>query len=171
MGRSRAGEAQPAGSVVRASGGKTNCSVTIRQAYEHFLREHRIQKVGYGYCKSIEVEILRFVEFCEMNSVFTFDSLLTDVTKLTEYKETWSTYYPSSGTQEGVQKRLRKFLRFAHNAGWLARVPAMRAVSVNEPPTMPLTDEEYDNLLTAIPEAVKNGSGQRLRGIILLMRW
>jgi hypothetical protein len=53
--------------------------------------------------------------------------------------------------RHACQGALAPFLRYCYEAQWLIRVPSLLKIKVDEPPTMPLTAEEYDGLLKAIP--------------------
>ena len=84
---------------------------------------------------------------------------------MTDYRGTWTETYPSSITRAWVEKRLRGFLRYCVDAGWLDRVPKLTAIKMDEPPTMPLTEVEYQALLAAVPLGFPNGLGKRLRAL------
>jgi integrase/recombinase XerD len=71
-----------------------------------------------------------------------------------------------------VRERCRAFLRYSCEAQWLIRVPALPKIKVDEPPTMPLTAEEYARLLKAIPATFPDKERQdKVRALIQLMRW
>jgi integrase len=70
-----------------------------------------------------------------------------------------------------VQKRLKGFLKFCVYSEWLKQVPKLAPVKVTEPPTQPVTDDEYKAVLAAVPTVFPNGRGKKIRGIIQLMRW
>jgi integrase len=63
-----------------------------------------------------------------------------------------------------MQLYLRVFLNFCHDAGWLTKVPKLDPIKIDEPPTTPLTDAEYEKVLGA-------AKTKRVRAIIQLMRW
>jgi integrase len=70
---------------------------------------------------------------------------------------------------------LRRFLRFCHNSEWLERVPSLSAIIVDEPPTMPLSSEEYTKLLAEIPKTFatgkfETGKAARAHALVQLMR-
>jgi integrase/recombinase XerD len=142
---------------------------TIRTAYEDFLVAKKVKEISTEAYKKYEREILRFVVFCEHRNIFTLEAL--DITLLTAYKATWPKLYPSSATRALVQQLLRVFLNYCHGAGWITRVPKMDAVKIDQPPTLPLTEKEYERLLAAVPLEFTNGTAGRVRAIIQLMRW
>lgn len=49
-----------------------------------------------------------------------------------------------------VRERLRSFLRYCYEAEWLEQIPALPKIKVEQPPTMPLTEGEYNRLLDAL---------------------
>ena len=79
-------------------------------------------------------------------------------------------------TRAQVQGRTKHFLRFCHDSGWLDRVPRMSRIHVDEAPTLPLTDKEYERLLAQIPAAFSRRNYPRdksakVRALVQLMRW
>ena len=79
--------------------------------------------------------------------------------------------YPSTTTRSKVQERLRGFLRYCYNAQLIERIPQLSAIKIDEAPTMPLTDDEYDRLLKAIPGEFEGKKAQRVHALIQLMRY
>ena len=54
----------------------------------------------------------------------------------------------------------------------MERIPALPKIAVGEPPTMPLTEDEYAELLDAIATVHKDPERQRrVRALFQLMRW
>jgi integrase len=118
--------------------------------------------------KKYERELARLNSFLENRSKF-FPS---DITKelLTEYRATWDDVYPSSATRQQVQARVRRFLRFCHDAGYLERIPRLSAIKVDVPPTMPLSTTEYTKLLATVPKQFSGEKAKRVCALIQLMR-
>jgi len=142
---------------------------TIRAASDSYIRSKEVQEIAAAGLRQYKLELGRFVTFCEGRGIFTFGRL--DFAALIEYKATWPALYPASSTRFLVQARLSGFLKFCVNAGWLARVPGrLTPVKVTSAPTMPLSAEEYTNLLAAVPQELTNGTAARVRAIIQLMR-
>lgn len=142
---------------------------TIRSAYDSFLVKKEVKGIADGTQQKYKSQLLRFVTFCEGRGVFTLEAL--DTLLLTDYKATWPKLYPSSHTRHVVQLRLRVFLNYCHDAGWLTRLPKLDTIKVDEPPTLPLTPKEYERLLAAVPVEFTNGTAGRVRAVIQLMRW
>lgn len=91
---------------------------TIDGAVDLFLLEKKTEGVKGGVYKKYDRELHRLASFMEARSKF----FPADMTKelLTEYRATWDELYPSSATRQQVQARVRRFLRFCHDAGWSA---------------------------------------------------
>lgn len=142
---------------------------TIRRAVELFLSDKKTQGTDEDFVKRYEREFERFVDFMEQRSVF-FPADM-QVEHLTEFRMTWEQWYKSSITKSKCQERLRAFFRYCHNARMIDRIPRMSAIKIVEPPTMPLTDEEYQRLLSFVPKVFEDSRKiQRVHGLIQLMR-
>ena len=151
---------------------------TLERAYRLFLSEKDTEGVSRDVYKKYDREIGRFVKFCEGHGKF----YPSDINKelMTEFRAGWEADYPSSATRQMVQARLKQFLRYCQEAGWMHRVPKFKAIKVDVAPTMPLTKEEYQQLLDSIPSlfaVVQNGKrtfdvekASRVRALIQLMR-
>ena len=135
---------------------------TLTDAREAFLKAKTVKRVSPGTLSRYGLETQRLVTFCERRGVFTVEGL--DLELMTDYKATWPERYPSTTTQHLVQLCVRVFLNYCHAAGWLTRVPKLDPIKVDEPPTTPLTDQEYARVLGA-------AKTKRARAIIQLMRW
>jgi len=129
-----------------------------------FIQSKETQKVQPDTLSKYRLQLGRLVSFCENSGVFTVQGITLDL--LVKFRGTWTNLYESSYTQSVVQKRLRVFLRFCYDTGWLAKVPRLSPIKTEEPPTMPLTDEEYSRILKAIPS-----DNPKLRALVQLMRW
>ena len=141
---------------------------TIANAIELFLMERKTAGLNASVVKKYERELERFRQFFEARSKF-FPADISLET-LVQYRGTWDDLYPSSLTRQQVQTRLRRFLRFCHNGGWLERVPILSAITADEPPTMPLSPAEYTKLLAEIPKKFEGDKAARVRALVQLMR-
>jgi integrase/recombinase XerD len=141
---------------------------TVARAVELFLLEKRTEGINGGVLKKYERELERLKAFSEARSKF----FPADIDKelLTEYRATWDALYPSSATRQQVQARVRRFLRFCHEAGWIERLPKLSPIKVDEPPTLPLSQAEYNQLLATVPKTFEAAKAQRVRALIQLMR-
>jgi integrase len=146
----------------RVSEKRATDAKTLTEARDAFLKGKRVKKISPGMLSRHGLETQRLITFCESRRAFTVAGL--DLELLTDYKATWPELYPSTNTQHVVQLCLRVFLNYCHQAGWLTKVPKLDPVKIDEPPTTPLTDAEYEKVLGA-------AKTKRVRAIIQLMRW
>ena len=141
---------------------------TIADAVELFLTAKRTDGLQREGVKKLERELRRFEQFLAERGKY-FPSEI-DLETLIEYRASWEEQYPSSATRSQVQARLRRFLRFCIEAGWLDRVPKLSAIKVDEPPTMALSEKEYAKLLETIPKVFQGEKAARVRALVQLMR-
>jgi integrase/recombinase XerD len=147
-----------------------------------FIKDKKIQGVTPGVIKKYTLELDRLNQFCERKSVYTVQGITREL--LTDFCATWETYYPSSYTRSKVRERCRSFLRYCYECKWLERIPLLPKITVDEPPTMPLSADEYERLLDAIhianprrwdgrmsSQALTANTRARIRALFQLMRW
>jgi integrase/recombinase XerD len=141
---------------------------TIERTVELFVSDKRSQGVSADVMGKYERELERLKEFMGSRSKFFPHEI--GLADLTEFRAGWSEIYPSSMTRSKVQERLRGFLRYCHASNLIARVPILSAIKVTTSPTLPLTDEQYEAILDAIPKKFKPMKAQRVRAFVRLMR-
>lgn len=142
---------------------------TIKDCIASFVASKGSQKLTAPLVARYKRELERMESFLAMRGVLHPNQVTLD--HLYAFRNAWDALYPSTLTQQKAQERLRGFLRYCHNAGHMDRIPQLSAIKVDEPPTMPLTDEEYKKLLAAIPEKFKDAKqAARVRALIQLMR-
>lgn len=141
---------------------------TIERAVELFISDKKSQGLSDDVLRKYERELGRLVEFMAKRSRFFPHEL--DLENLTEFRAGWVKAYPSSTTRSKVQERLRGFLRYCHNAGMIDRIPRLSPIKVSEPPTMPLSDSEYQKLLKAVTKEFAGIKAERTYALIQLMR-
>jgi integrase/recombinase XerD len=91
---------------------------------------------------------------------------------LEEFGAPWAADYPSTQTRAAVQPRLKGFLRFCHDARWLSHVSRLSPIKVDEPPTPPLSDKQFENLLGQVPETFPDSAkATKARALVRLMRY
>ena len=145
---------------------------TVRQALESFIRDKEGQNLDGSVLGKYRRELGRLVEFSEHRGKFYLPEL--SLPDLTEFRSSWESDYPSSITRQKVQERLRAFFRYALNAGFIQRNPAvaMSPIKATQSPTLPLTDDQFNKLLSAIPEAFPDATkAARIRALIRCMRY
>src|ERR1035437_6260751 len=154
----------------------------VSEAIDLFITDKKVQGVSAGVVSRYKSELGRFQAYCEKENVFTVARITRE--PLTGYAATWEEHYPSSNTRASVRERLRSFLRYCFEGRWLDRIPAVPKVEVDEPPTLPLTQEEYAHVLATIDSVrplrfdakgvtrlLSPETKTRLRALIQLMRW
>ena len=143
---------------------------TIEQAVQVFLQDKKVQGVTAGVLGKYTRELDRLRDYCERSGVFTVQGMTRVL--LMGFCGTWETTYPSSYTRSKVRERCRGFLRYCFESQWITRVPALPKMKVDEPPTLPLTADEYTRLLDAASKVVgRPAQCARVRALFQLMRW
>jgi len=152
---------------------KPSQGFSLEEAIKLFRADKENQGVTDTVKGKYERELDRLRTFCEKESVFTVQRLTREL--LISYTATWPELYPSTATRYQVQARLKHFLRFCLDSGWLDRAPKLTPIRVDEAPTLPLTDKEYARLLKAIPTAFGSpypkDKPAKVRALVQLMRW
>jgi len=144
----------------------------VRQAIETFLQDKQGQNLNAGVLGKYRRELGRFREFCEQRQTFYIAEV--GLPDLTEFRLSWESEYPSSITRQKVQERLRGFFRYALNAGFIQRNPAvaMSTIKAEQAPTLPLTPDQFNGLLEAIPKAFPDATkAARIHALIRCMRY
>jgi integrase/recombinase XerD len=143
---------------------------TVSQAVEIFLTRKRTENVSDGVLKKYKRELDRLSAFCSARGKMFPEAL--SLLLLEEFRKTWATEYPSSQTRSCVQQRLKGFLRFCHDARLLSHIPKLSPIKVDEPPTLPLTDKQFTDLVEKIPVVFLDSSKQRkVRALVRMMRY
>jgi site-specific recombinase XerD len=142
----------------------------IQESIDVFLQDKKVQGVTSGVLGKYTRELDRLREYSERHNVFTVQGITREL--LTAFCGTWEAAYPSSYTRSKVRERVRSFLRFCFEAQWLARVPALPKMKVDEPPTLPLSADEYTRLLDAVyGQIADRAQADRVHALFQLMRW
>ena len=141
---------------------------TIQQAIDLFVSLKTSEGLGPNVLKKYIRELGRLLQFMDKRMAFH----VTDISleRLTEYRGKWTEQYPSSTTRQKVQERLKTFLRYCFDAQWLDRVPHLSAIHVDEPPTLPLTDQEYKTLLAQCSKEFQPVKAKKIHALIQCMR-
>jgi integrase/recombinase XerD len=142
---------------------------TVQAAIDVFLKDKQVQGVTASVMGKYKRELDRLREYCEAKRVFTLQGVTREV--LTDFCATWPEVYPSSYTRSKVRERVRSFLRYCYEAQWLPRIPTLPKIKIEEPPTLPLSEEEYKRLLGAIPSTVTEAMRDKVHALIQLMRF
>ena len=141
---------------------------TIEQAINLFVSDKRSQGVHGEVLKKYERELNRLREFMAKRSKFFPNEI--GVNDLTEFRAGWNALYPSSTTRSKVQERLRGFLRYCFTSNLITRIPILSPIQVTTPPTLPLTEAQYKELLDVIPNEFSETKARRVHALVRLMR-
>jgi integrase/recombinase XerD len=153
----------PLGEAVPANDAKT-----LAQAVELFLADKNSQGLNPGVIKKYERELQRLQEFLAKHSKFLAREITLD--DLIKFRASWNDLYPSSMTRQKVQERLRSFLRYCYESGSLERLPRLSPIKVDAPPTLPLTEKEYSELLAQCPKVFNPEKAKKVHALVRLMR-
>jgi integrase/recombinase XerD len=141
---------------------------TISKAIELFLISKRNEDVSEPVLKKYERELERLNAFMEKHDKF-FPGEITSE-DLTKFQAGWAKLYPSSQTRSRVLTRYRAFLRFCVRQDWITKLPHFDKVRLSEVPTLPLSSEQYTEVLKVIPETFAAEKAARVRALVQLMR-
>jgi integrase/recombinase XerD len=141
---------------------------TIQQAIELFVNFKTSEGLDSNVLKKYIRELDRLRQFMDKRMAFHVAEISLE--HLTEYRGKWIEPYPSSTTRQKVQERLLTFLRYCYDARWLDRVPHLSAIHVDEPPTLPLTDQEYKKLLAQCSKEFQTEKAKKVHALIQCMR-
>lgn len=153
---------------------KSASGFSLAEAIKLFQADKENQGVTDAVKGKYKRELDRLRMFCEAHAVFTVQAIAREL--LIGYAATWPDLYGSTMTRYQVQARLKHFLRFCLDSGWLDRVPKLTRIRVDQPATLPLTEKEYAALLKAIPVTFgqppfAKDKAAKVRALIQLMRW
>jgi integrase/recombinase XerD len=151
---------------------KTDAANGLQAAIDVFLQDKKVQDISSGVLEKYRRELERLKVFCEKRGAYTVQALTREL--LTAFAGKWEEAYPSSTTRAKVRERLRSFLRYCYEAQWLPRIPQVPKIKIDEPPTMPLTAEEYKRLLDAVYSVEARWSWdtrRKIHALFQLMRW
>ncbi len=147
---------------------EAKAGTTIEQAINLFVSDKRSQGVSADVLKKYERELDRLKEFMAKRSKFFPHEI--SVADLTEFRAGWKDRYPSSTTRSKVQERVRGFLGYCLASNLLTLIPILSPIQVTTPPTLPLDDAQYEELLAVIPNEFYETKARRVRALIRLMR-
>jgi len=142
---------------------------TVQNAIDVFLQDKKVQGVTASVMGKYTRELARLREYCERNNAYTVQGITREL--LTGFCATWPDLYPSSYTRAKVRERVRSFLRYCYEVQWLARIPALPKMKIEEPPTLPLSEAEYTRLLKAVKNTITEDRQAPVHALIQLMRW
>ncbi len=140
---------------------------TISEAVAKFLSDAKARSLEESSLKKYRnVLEAHLLAFCDKKGLRDLRHLTVDV--LRELRAGWTL---APRTQQKTLETLRAFLRFCEAADWIEKNPATRIKppKVEDTPTLPLSDDDVQKLLTACRRY--RGNGRRLRAMVLLLRY
>jgi integrase/recombinase XerD len=159
-------ETEGAASEVEVSGPKT-----IQQCADSFVAEKESGEADHSYVRKFRSELGMMAHWLAARGIVK-PKALESRDLLIEWRNTWKSHWVSSNTRIKVQERLRAFLRYLFDAGHISKVPKLSTIKCEEPPTFPLTPEQYQRLLGAIPATFKSRQQQaRMHALAGLQRY
>ncbi|HZP06749.1 MAG TPA: tyrosine-type recombinase/integrase [Terracidiphilus sp.] len=141
----------------------------IAEAVASFLEEKRVRNISKTVQQTYALELARLQSFCNAAGVYHCQSITREL--LTSFCATWPDFYKSSYTRFRVRERLQGFIKFCYDSEWMRRKLPLPQMTIDEPPTMPLTPDEFDRLLAGVNVLDDEVDRKRLRSLFLLMRW
>ena len=141
-------------------------STTVREAVGAYLADKRAQQLSPDTLKKLELIFKKqLLSWCDAHEVINIEQL--DLNKLREWRSTWKDGPLASKKK---QERVIGFLHFCQSSGWITSNPArqLSRIKVIQKPTDYFTDNEMNRILEATHHI---RFGDRLRALILLMRW
>jgi integrase len=143
---------------------------TISQAVEKYLADAASRHLAEETVrKRRELLVGKLLPFCDHRGYQQLAHL--DVDLLRTFRASWS-YAPRSARNR--LEYLRSFFRFCHDAGWIARNPALavKGSKVEHTPTLPFDDLEMERILVAARKLSTWGSyGPKIEPMTLLLRY
>src|ERR1035437_231735 len=152
-----------------------NTPKTVEEAVALFIADKKVQGLTPDLIKKYKLWLGRLQAYCESEGVFTVQGITREI--VTGFCADWPELYPSTYTRAKLRERYKSFLRYCFEAQWLESVPVWPKFKIEEPPTLPLSPEEYARLLDTVHTvcAVRKREGAywtaRVRGLFQLMRW
>lgn len=140
---------------------------TIREAVDKFFADCEARNLGWEpmrkYRHLLEDRLLSWTEKKGLNNLRQLS-----VDSLRQFRQSWSDS-PLYATKN--LERVRAFLRFCHQAGWIKQNPAVsvKAPKVTHSPTLPFSREEMKRILAACGEY--GGNKDRIKAFVLTMRY
>jgi integrase len=148
--------------------------VTVKDAVESFLKDANARNVSLGSIKNLRIvleDLKRFADAKGLKAIgqFTMQDVLA-------FREGW-TFQPVTALKKF--ERLRSFFRFVQSCGWIKVNPCeqVKPPRVDQTPTLPFTDEEYQQILAAcdqLPDNYRRLGGpnaKRMKALVLLLRY
>lgn len=142
--------------------------VTIAQATDSFLADAKARELREPTLYKYRLLFRRLQTFADGRGLRLISELNLDT--LREFRNSWPDHNLAALKK---LERLRAFLRFAHDSGWIADNSARKIKNpkITQPPTMPLSKEEVSKIIAACFDYPDRANAVRLRALVLLLRY
>jgi integrase/recombinase XerD len=148
--------------------------VTIEQACDDFLEDAKARKLREPTLYKYRLLFRQMREFAAEQGLRFLKEF--DLAMLRKFRAVWSDGNISASRK---LERLRAFMRFAQESGWVSENPAckLKKPIVTEVPTLPFSREEMTDILAACNQYRDNygrtgqANAQRLRALVLVLRY
>lgn len=140
---------------------------TISKAVEKYLSDCEARHLGWEAMRKYRHLLEdRFLPWCEHKGLRNLRQI--DVDALRQFRQSWSDS-PVYATKN--LERIRAFLRFCHQAGWIKQNPALavKPPKVTQTPTLPFSRDEMKRILEACGKYA--GNQDRMKAFVLTMRY
>lgn len=140
---------------------------TVRDAIMKFLADCEARQLGWEAMRKYRHLLEdRLLGWCDSKGLSNLRQLTVDA--LRQFRQSWkdSPLYAAKNLE-----RLRAFLRFCQQAGWIKQNPAtsVKPPKVTQCPTLPFSRDEMKQILKGCDDY--RGNQERMRAFVLTMRY
>jgi len=140
---------------------------TVREAITKFLADCEARQLGWEAMRKYRHLLEdRLLGWCDSKGLSNLRQLTVDT--LRQFRQSWkdSALYATKNLE-----RLRAFLRFCQQAGWIKQNPAtsVKPPKVTQSPTLPFSKDEMKRVVKACDSY--GGNQERMRAFVLTMRF
>ncbi|MGB0115884.1 MAG: tyrosine-type recombinase/integrase [Terriglobales bacterium] len=142
--------------------------VTIKAACDSFEADAKARELREPTLYKYRLLFSRLQTFADKRGLRYVAELNLDT--LREFRNSWPDHNLAALKK---LERLRAFLRFAHDSGWVEDNCARKIKNpkITQPPTMPLSKAEITKILSACFDYPDRANAVRLRALVLLLRY
>jgi site-specific recombinase XerD len=147
---------------------KESAPVTIKAACDAFEADAKARDLREATLYKYRLLFSRLQTFTEKHGLRFASELSLDV--LREFRNSWPDHNLAALKK---LERLRAFMRFAHDSGWVAENSAgkIKNPKITQPPTMPLSQDNVVAILAGCNTYPDRANAVRLRALVLLLRY
>jgi integrase/recombinase XerD len=141
---------------------------TIKEACDQFLEDARARELREATLYKYRLLFRQLQEFSEKNGLRFVGEMNLGIVRA--FRASWVDHNLAALKK---LERLRAFFRFAQDSGWLEDNPAakLKNPKITDPPTLPLTADQVNKILSACSDYPDKFNGVRLRALVLLLRY